>query len=174
MGVSWGEGAGERDGGGGPGAGVARGVGRYTDEMRGDGARAAPVCGFAGGAGDSIFCGGDCRGRGETAVFRADRVGFAEGVGELRLFAGESGVGCKSRDGKNQAGGAAGTLADSLKLPQERITTKCSANGLASAQRIRFAKAKRQNHTAKSDGNGLTTTTVDHLMLNTCGRHSTA
>src|SRR6267378_488352 len=127
MGVSWGEGAGGRGGGGGPGAGVARGVGRYADEMRGDGARAAPVCGFGGGAGDSIFCGGDCGGRNEAAVLRADRLGVAEGAGRLRFFGGQSGVGGEPGDGTDQASGAAGTLADSLKLPQERITTKCSA-----------------------------------------------
>src|SRR5260370_26417118 len=169
MGVSWGEGAGERDGGGGAGAGVARGVGRYADEMRGDGARAAPVCGFGGGAGDSIFCGGDCRGRGETAVFREDRVGFAEGDGQIRFFGGESGVGCKSRDGKNQAGGAAGTLADSLKLPQERITTKCSAKGFSSAHGMRFSKAQKQDHTANTDVNMLPTETVIQPRLSAFG-----
>src|SRR5229473_1602318 len=115
MGVSWGEGAGERDGGGGPGAGVA------------------------------------------------------QGVGQIRFLGGESGVGCKSRDGKNQAGGAAGTLADSLKLPQERITTKCSAKGFASAQRMRFSKAQKQDHTANSDVNVLPTETVIQPRLSAFG-----
>src|SRR5260370_31239572 len=169
MGVDWGEGARERDGRGGPRAGAARVVGSSIFRTGGDGARAAPVCGFGGGAGDSIFCGGDCRGRGETAVFRADRVGFAEGVGQIRFFGGESGVGCKSRDGKNQAGGAAGTLADSLKLPQERITTKRSAKGFASAQRMRFSKAQKQDHTANTDVNMLPTETVIQPRLSAFG-----
>src|SRR5260370_37460567 len=108
MGVDWGEGARERDGRGGPRAGAARVVGSSIFRTGGDAARAAPVCGFAGGAGDSILCGGDCRGRGETAVFRADRVGFAEGVGELRLFGGQSGVGGEPGDGTDQASGSAG------------------------------------------------------------------
>src|SRR5258707_5679672 len=108
MGVSWGKGAGERDGGGGPGAGVARGVGRYTDEMRGDGARAAPVCGFGGGAGDSIFRGGDCGGGNEAAVLRADRLGVAEGAGRLPFFGRQSGVAGEPGDGTDQASGSTG------------------------------------------------------------------
>src|SRR6266478_4682381 len=103
MGISWGQGAGGRGGGSGTGAGVARGTGRYDDEMLGNGARAAQVCGVVRGVGDSIFC-GESGGGSEPAVFRADRLGTAERIGRLRFLGGKSGVGGEFGNRQNQGG----------------------------------------------------------------------
>ncbi len=49
-------------------------------------------------------------------VLRAGRVGLAEGVGAIRFFGSECGVGGEFGDGENQAGGVARTLLVSLKV----------------------------------------------------------